>query len=85
MAHFIGQLAMFAGAALGVWGLLLLQRGLTIEPSRLIRSAGYLAIVIGFGGALCIAAFQVCYWIQGDYGHAYPAMHMMPMENATSR
>lgn len=78
MAHFIGQLATIAGSALGVWGLLLLHRGLTTEPSRLIRAAGYLAIVIGFGGALCIAVFQFSYWSQGDYDHACPATLAAP-------
>ena len=78
MAHFIGQLAAFAGSALGVWGLLLVHRGLTVEPSRLIRAAGYIAVVIGFGGALCVAIYQISYHLQGDYDHAYPATLIAP-------
>ena len=72
MAEFMGDLAVIAGGALGVWGLLLVHRGRTAEPSRLVRVAGYAAIVIGFGAALCAAAYMIQYRAQGDFDRAYP-------------
>lgn len=80
MAEFLGDLTVYAGVALAVWGLLLLHRAGAPDSSVWLRTAGWLALVVGIGGAVCTATYMFKYRAQGDFDHAYPPMMMKAMD-----